>query len=63
MRSHGGVEKNFRCHLCEKAFFEAKLLRYHMRTHERHNRVGKINAVLMVKDLDEDEDNVLIMGN
>lgn len=64
-RSHGGVEKNFKCQLCKKAFFEAKLLRYHMRTHDRHARVNKINAVLMVKDLeaDEDEDNVLIMDH
>lgn len=48
-----------------KAFFEAKLLRYHMRTHDRHGRLNKINAVLMVKqfDGDEDEDNVLIMDN
>lgn len=64
-RSHGGVEKNFTCQLCEKKFFEAKLLRYHMRTHERHGRINKVNAVVMVKGVnaDEDDDNVLIMDS
>lgn len=66
-RVHGGVEKTFKCQVCDKAFFEAKLLRYHMKTHNRNgNRnMKKINAVLMMKELidDEDEENVLIMAN